>query len=245
MKNSILASLIAYAEALVWNKKILANSSNLFICPSSFLKNNMQRGGFNPNQLKVLSNFILEEKLTCLPLEKKNFYCYVGRLSNEKGIETLLRAAIDLPQYELRIIGTGPLDSELNSKYSAKHIIFEGYKKWDELKLILRRSRFMVIPSECYENNPLSVIESLCMGTPVLGARIGGIPELISEDINGYTFISRDINHLKERINHMFNNSSKFDYIGIAREAREKFDSRSYYRQISNIYKDLLKTRNS
>jgi len=241
MKNSFSKSLVAYCEAIVWNKRILSRYTRLFLCPSSFLMKNMLKGGFKADKLKTLQNFILEEKLTTfLNMEKNSHYCYIGRLSVEKGIETLLRAAMDLPQYELRVIGTGPLEKDLKSRYNARHIIFEGFKNWDELKDILERSKFMVMPSECYENNPLSMIESLCLGTPVLGARIGGIPELINDGVNGYSFTSGDVNNLKESITLMFTKSGSFNYADIAKEARAKYDSRSYYRNLIEIYNNVL-----
>ena len=96
------------------------------------------------------------------------------------------------------------------------------------------------MPSECYENNPLSAIESLCLGTPVIGANIGGIPELINPGINGFVFEPRNVNDLKYRINQLFQYSYNFNYIEIARDGRAKFNSENYYSQLINIYNHLL-----
>lgn len=244
MKNSAMASVVAYAEALAWNTKVLGNSTDAFICPSSFLKENMKKGGFAAGKLRVISNFILDEKLEDFHSEKGSYYCYVGRLSSEKGLVTLLEAASALPQFELRIIGTGPLEDELKAKYTGSNIKFEGFMKWTGLKDILGNSKFMVMPSECYENNPLSVIESLCLGTPVVGAKIGGIPELIDEGINGYSFISGNVEDLKEKISLMFNDSSLFDYKAISGAAREKYNSVRYYREVMKVYEEIKNINN-
>ena len=102
----------------------------------------------------------------------------------------------------------------------------------------------MVIPSECYENNPLSVIESLCLGTPVIGAKIGGIPELISVGKNGSVFEPGNITDLRNQIRGLFAAQFKYDYAGIAFEAKARFMSGNYYDKLIKIYNQLLSTRN-
>ena len=92
----------------------------------------------------------------------------------------------------------------------------------------------MALPSEWYENNPLSVIESLCLGTPVLGAKTGGIPELIEEGKNGMLFESRNVEDLKEKIQKMF--AMQFDYKSIAEVAQEKYSGENHYEQLMKIY---------
>jgi glycosyltransferase involved in cell wall biosynthesis len=240
IKNSLLGSIIAYGEAIAWNRKRVSRIADLFICPSKFLLNNMIKGGFSQEKLINLPNFINYNNLTCNPVQKEHYYCYVGRLSSEKGVETLLKAAIEMPQYQLKIIGSGPLEEELKKKYSGEHLEFLGFRRWTELKSILEKSRCMVIPSECYENNPLSVIESLCLGTPVIGADIGGIPELINPGINGFTFEPRNVADLKDKISKLYSCSDDFNYEEIAKTSIAKFNSKSYYIQLMAIYNRLI-----
>jgi len=241
VKDSLSASLLAWAEALAWNRKRLSRSSDLFICPSNFLANNLKKGGFNPDKLKVLPNFVDVSRLDSVKSRKSEYYCYVGRLSSEKGIETLMQAAVELPQNVLKVIGTGPMEQSLKEKYTAKNIEFLGYKKWDELRTVLENSKCMVIPSECYENSPLSAIESLCLGTPVLGSRIGGIPELINTGVNGYTFKPGDKDDLKRQLITLLSDSHTMDYTEIAKNARLKFSSLKYYNDIIELYGNLQK----
>ena len=94
----------------------------------------------------------------------------------------------------------------------------------------------MVLPAEWSENNPLTVIESQSLGTPVLGARIGGIPELIEEGVSGMAFTSGDVEDLKDKIKEMFNH--KFDYEAIAKNAIERYSSEAYYEKLMALYKD-------
>lgn len=240
MKNSWLASLIAYAEALRWNKKVISKYIDLFICPSTFLRGNLIKGGFNSSSLMYLPNFIDEKKLIRVNILKQNYYCFVGRLSPEKGIETLLKAAMELSQYHLKVIGTGPLENEIRSKYKAENIEFLGFRKWEELGTILANSRCMVLPSECYENNPLSIIEALCLGTPVIGSNIGGIPELINPGINGLTFEAGNIAHLMGQIKLLFQNPCNYNYTEIANKARAKYYSEYYFRELISLYNQLI-----
>lgn len=99
---------------------------------------------------------------------------------------------------------------------------------------ILQKAKFMVLSSECSENNPLTVIEAQSLGTPVLGANIGGIPELIEEGVSGMTFTSGDVEDLKDKILKMFEHH--FDYEAIAKNAIERYSSEAYYEKLMKIY---------
>lgn len=238
MKGSKLASFIGFKEAIVWNRERLEASTDVFICPSQFMADKMVQGGFSKSKMQTLCNFIDVEKckfsstddtddVELLP-KKEDYYCFIGRLSHEKGAKTLIEAANQLP-YKLVIIGGGPLMDELKAVANT-NIEFVGFKLWDDIKQLVGKARFSVIPSEWYENNPLSVIEAQCLGTPVLGANIGGIPELTD-----YTFSSGNIADLKTKIEKMWN--SEFDYQQIASDAQHRYDAETYYDKLINIYK--------
>lgn len=241
MKGSKLASFIGFKEAIVWNRERLEASTDVFICPSQFMADKMVQGGFSKSKMQTLCNFIDVEKckfsstdgtdytddVGLLP-KKEDYYCFIGRLSHEKGAKTLIEAANQLP-YKLLIIGGGPLMNELKAVANT-NIEFVGFKQWDDIKQLVGKARFSVIPSEWYENNPLSVIEAQCLGTPVLGANIGGIPELTD-----YTFSSGNIADLKTKIEKMWN--SELDYQQIASDAQHRYDAETYYDKVINIYK--------
>lgn len=235
MKGSRLASEVGYREAVMWNRERLEACTDLFICPSGFMAEKMAQGGFRKEKLKVLCNFIDTKKCRKDNYDKEDYYCYVGRLSHEKGVTTLIEAAARLP-YRLKVIGGGPLLEQLKIKNEQLkgNVEFLGFRQWDDIKNIVGKARFTVIPSEWYENNPLSVIEAQCLGTPVLGARIGGIPELIDEGRNGMTFESGNTNDLTEKIKTMFD--VKFDYKGIADVAMKHYNAENYYKEIMKIY---------
>lgn len=239
MKNNLAASLIAYFEVKKWNKNKLESKIKSYICPSQFIKTKMEEGGFNKQKLVHLSNFINLDQFQEKAYEKEDYYCYIGRLSHEKGINTLLEAASQLP-FSLKVIGGGPLLDSCK-KIAPENTTFLGYRNWTDIKDLIGKARFIVTPSEWYENNPLSIIEALCLGTPVIGANIGGIPELITENENGLLFESGNVTELKDTIEkawQLFN--KKFNYDHILKKAQTKFSDEKYYNELMKIYQQNI-----
>jgi len=230
MKNSLAASSLAYAEALRWNRRQLQSATDIFICPSRFMQEKMREGGFDSGKLVYLCNFIDASACSRKSYDiRDEYYCYVGRLSPEKGVRTLVQAASRLP-YKLVVVGDGPLAGALPESPQIKYV---GKKDWQEIKEIVGKARFSLIPSEWYENNPLSVLESLCLGTPVVGARIGGIPELITPE-NGMCFQSGSVEDLERSISEMF--AREFNYEAIARSSLDAFNAERYYERLLQLY---------
>jgi len=238
--KNIVGSSIAYAEAKKWNKQKLEKYTSKFIAPSKFMKNKMIQGGFSTSNIEVLNNFIDDDKLDNLEANKENYYLYFGRFSEEKGVETLLKAASTL-HYNLKLAGTGPLLDSLKNKYKSKNIEFLGFKQWEELKILIKNAQVIVIPSECYENNPLALIESFALGTPAIGANIGGIPELIESEKTGLIFESGNKNDLKNKIKYFFDNLvDKNLGINTIEVAQKRFLASDYYIKIMDLYKSVM-----
>ena len=128
---------------------------------------------------------------------KFDYVLYFGRFSKEKGIRTLIEVCKELPNVNFVFAGTGPLESEINGIKNIKNV---GFQTGIKLQTIIREARFSVYPSEWYENCPFSVMESQMYGTPVVGADIGGIPELIKRGETGVLFESGNIADLKKNI---------------------------------------------
>lgn len=238
MLGGIIGSTIGYLEAMKWNPVRLQACTDLFLPPSQFMADTCIAGGYDKSKLKVLCNFIDINKVKNPCFEKEDYYVFLGRLTEVKGIRTLCKAAANLP-YRLIVIGGGELEEELRTIYrDCSQIEFIGQKNWEEFRSILEKARFMVIPSEWSENNPLTVIEAQSLGTPVLGAHIGGIPELIEEDISGMTFESGNVEDLKNKIQRMF--ETEFDYQALATKAVNKYSSETYYQKLMEYYKGSI-----
>ena len=240
MKNSLPASALAYLEALRWNKETLQKYVHSFISPSSFLRDKMIEAGYDAHKIKVICNCIDKKKSDMFAQATRTatdtpYYCYVGRLSQEKGVERLLSIASLLP-YKLYVAGTGPLATTLQKQYAqCPHIQFTGHLSAQQVVELVSNATAMVIPSIWYENNPLSVIESLCMGTPVIGARIGGIPELIENGKTGLLYTHDNAKELRQSITSAFE-KIKFDNNSIAEKSRIRFSEDNYLSQLVSLF---------
>ena len=144
------------------------------------------------------------EKQINLPKKdtSKKYVLYFGRLSKEKGIHTLIGVCRELENIHFVFAGTGPLEDLCRD---IKNIDAVGFKSGDELKALIRNAMFSVSPSECYENCSMSIIESLSLGTAVIGANIGGTPELIAPGETGLIFESGNKASLKNAIQTLYN----------------------------------------
>lgn len=226
MPGGLLGAYIGYREALKWTPERLMACVDTLLCPSQFMADILVKGGYRREKIRVLSNFIDAEKVAGAKAEKGDYYVYLGQMNPIKGVRTLCEAASTLP-YRLVMIGGGFILDELKEQYKeCKQIEFTGQLDWQTLRPLLEGARMMVLPSECSENNPLSVIESLCLGTPVLGAQMGGIPELITLS-NGMTFTSGSVQSLREGIEAMWRQN--FDYQAIAKQALATYRAEAYY----------------
>ncbi|MCM1028097.1 MAG: glycosyltransferase [Pseudoflavonifractor sp.] len=189
MKGSLLQSVAAKIEAFIWNRPSLINVTDTFICPSSFMASILHKAGIPNKKTAVVCNALDEVKTSILGsidiTNKRNNgrLLYVGRLSNEKGLILLLEEYISIqnPSLSLEIFGAGPMEASLRAEYG-KHpsICFHGHRTASEISHAIVEANLLICPSQWYENNPLSIIESLSLGTPVIGSNIGGIPELIT-----------------------------------------------------------------
>lgn len=128
---------------------------------------------------------------------RRKYALYFGRFSEEKGIGTLIKVCKELPDVQFIFAGTGPLEDKVNGVSNIKNV---GFRKSAALEKLIREAQFSIYPSEWYENCPFSVMESQMYSTPVLGADIGGIPELIQVGKTGELFKSGNAEELKIKI---------------------------------------------
>lgn len=177
------------------------------------------------------------------PSSKEDYLLYFGRISEEKGIPILLQAMEELPNITLKIVGKGPLLDKLKER-KLPNVEFVGYKSGEELFQYIRKAKFIVTPSICYENNTMVIPESFTLGTPAIASQIGGIPEFIQEGINGFLVKPRSSEDLKKTIVKAFNLSDE-EYKTMCLNANEfaknKFAISTYYKNLMSIYTDVIK----
>ncbi|MBR0393855.1 MAG: glycosyltransferase, partial [Alistipes sp.] len=206
-RNSLVHSLLMSIEMYLrnhWHKALKKIDGIVFVSKFAHDKHIEFTPQLAQTKSIVSYNTIPEIEERFVSRGRGEYYLFFGRLSYEKGIKTLIEAFTELNGPKLKIVGTGPEEETLRA-YVAEHhaehkIEFVGYRKGDELKELIRDASFVVVPSEWYENNPMTIIEAYSAGIPVIGAQIGGIPEIIDEDRTGYLFPSGGVQELKEAI---------------------------------------------
>lgn len=193
--SSLAKSLVGTAEATFWKMQGTYKYIDKIICCSEFMKKKLDTNPLFRNKTIAMHNFV--EQKQCRTVEKKDYVLYFGRYSEEKGINTLLKVCKQLPDINFVFAGSGPLEKDVNSVQNVKNV---GFKTGDELEKLVREAKFTICPSEVYENCPFSVMESQMYGTPVIGANIGGIPEIIENGKTGELFESGNGEDLKKKV---------------------------------------------
>ncbi len=174
-----------------------------------------------------------------------DYFVYFGRLLYEKGLDTLIRAVASLDRGELWLLGEGPVRDELESlvgESGTDRVKFKGHRGGEELRSIIARARFAVLPSRWYENLPFSIMEAFASGIPVIGSDIGGIPEMIDDGVNGYLFPLGDHEALADRIGRLLRDPDAAREMGNrGREKAERLYGRDrHYESIMQVYKEVL-----
>lgn len=230
--GSLAKSVIGAAEAVFWNRKGTYRYIDTMICCSGFLKSKLDQNPLFSEKTVMMHNFA--EHAEWKDTGKKEYVLYFGRFSKEKGIETLLQVCRELPEIPFVFAGAGPLEKEINETSNIKNM---GFQSGEALKKIIREAKFSVYPSEWYENCPFSVMESQIYGTPVIGAEIGGIPELIESGKTGELFESGNAAELKEKIQKLWADRDRMGrYSKNCRDVRFD-DVEKYTEKLMQIYK--------
>lgn len=210
VKDSFSKSIINVFEGYIHRCRKSYDAIDYIITPSYFYRRKFIEFGVQADRVIYIPNFLDRDNPKVNENNNsKKYLLYFGRLSEEKGIFTLIQA-MEKIDMDLYVVGSGPLKEGIN-KYIKEHnmtnIKMLGFKSGQELVDIVGNAKAVVLPSEWYENGPYSAIEALQVGRPIIGANIGGIPELI--DNNGYLFESGCSNDLIKSIEKMINEDSE------------------------------------
>jgi glycosyltransferase involved in cell wall biosynthesis len=222
-KNSVTASAVYATEAYFtrWTR-IYANVMT-FLCPSRFAQSVIQSAGIPPDRTVYLPNALDPDRYPP-HYESGEYALYVGRLSTEKSVRTLLEA---LPMgARLKIAGTGPIEPELREIVRLRGLStveFEGHCNDQQLQRLYQGAAIIILPSESYENAPMSILEAFAYGKPVVAARIGGIPELVRDGQTGWLFTPGDVAELRNIISEILSQPEAIERTG--RNARAALES--------------------
>ncbi|MCD7796521.1 MAG: glycosyltransferase family 4 protein [Clostridiales bacterium] len=208
--SSTMKSAIGMIEAMYWNSNKTYEQIDTVICCSEFMKTKLDTNPIFKNKTVAIHNFM--DSSPAQSVGKGDYVLYFGRFSQEKGIDTLLSVCKSLPDIPFVFAGGGALEEKINKVANIKNV---GFKSGDELKELISRARFSIYPSEWYENCPLSVMESISLGTPVICANIGGIPELVSDGENGLLFEPGNVKKLTEAIKNLYYDNDRLSKLSV------------------------------
>jgi glycosyltransferase involved in cell wall biosynthesis len=244
-QKSVFSSMgIAVSEYIHRKLKTVDKTADLFLATSEFVKSKFVEAGFPAEKIAVFPNFLdfgPEEAVG----HPGNYAVYIGRLSREKGLITLLKAFKKLPELPLKILGEGPLVDELKEftrMHRMPHVTFEGFIDGQAKREILKKALFLVFPSECYESFGYSIIESFACGVPVVASDIGGARELVRDGENGFLFEVGNPGDLQEKISALL---SKRQQLMKMREralerAKKSYTKETGCRHLAALFKRLV-----
>lgn len=248
-RNNLILSTISAFE-FAFHKKVIPFHLyfDKLIAVSKFGMEIHSRKSELKEKLVHLYNFYPKLEMTVPNHKKGDYFLFYGRLSYEKGILTLLKAWKNINSDNiLKIVGVGyTMKSILTyiSQNNIKNIEILGFKSGNELEEIIRKASFIIVPSEWYENNPLTIIEAYSNGRPVIASRVGGILEIVNDNSTGFLFEMGNIDQLSQKINTALQ-LTDYEYLTMSRNARQfadkNFSEEEHYIKLINIYRDLLK----
>ncbi len=243
-KDSYLKSFLNMVEMYLHHSLMkIFDKVDVFIAPSEFLKDKMKKMGFR-GKVVCLSNFIDISKYESSYALGDGSIVYFGRLSPEKGLLTLIDAVKGI-DVRLKIIGDGPQREILERKLKEEgvsNVELLGFKSGQDLFREVSNASFTVLPSEWFENNPITVMESFALGKPVLGSDIGGIPELVVDGVRGRVFEPWNVDDLKQKIIEMIGDPAKLEDMGKRARAfaEAELSSDSHYEKLMEIYRGVM-----
>lgn len=238
--GSLGKSALLLAEA--WTQRLLGSYEKLdkLIAPSVFMRDSVTKRRFSKARVEVIYNGVDCDAIA-QSQQDDGYALYLGRLSSEKGVKTLLAAHEAISgSVELRIAGTGPLEQALKSTYPKARYL--GHLAGEALKDSIRRAAVIVAPSEWLENCPMSILEAMAFGKPVIASNIGGIPELVADGETGLLFPAENEAALRDCLLRLMRDPDLRKRFGAAarRRAEARFSLSQHNQALLGLYREVL-----
>ena len=259
VKGSRAKSALAAAEALFLRRHGSYRKVDLIIAPSEFMRSKLLEGGFPASQVVCMQNFAKDEVLSHARTDDDftdyahPYLLFFGRLSHEKGIDVLVDAFLSvadrIPGWRLVIVGEGSerkaIEKRLETHPEGGRVELVGFQHGGALNAYVERASLAIASSRCRENMPFSIVEAFAAGTPVVGTRIGGIPELVSEGVTGFLADPDDQGSLAEAIQRGVSLcSDEGAYRVMQGRCRsyvlERCDQSDYIEKLVSLYRELI-----
>lgn len=226
-------------------KRSWQNLVDKFIVLTEFAKSKYVKAGLLEEKFVVKPNFIFDPEIGSETSKSgPPKLLFVGRLSEEKGIETLLHAKKKLPNLELHIVGDGPLRGLVTHAASTEPgIYWHGFQGSNFIFDRLNECDALVFPSECYENFPITILEAMAMGRPVIASRIGGLPEIVMGGETGLFFEPGNSQDLISKIEYFIANRRLAVEMGQAALSRyrDHYGAEKNFQMLKSVYQSLVR----
>lgn len=248
-KGSVAASTVAALENYVHQYLNYYRFVDYYICPSVFSYNKFKSFNFYKDKLvQLYHGYNYDEidavKNTTITTSEERYIIFVGRLEKIKGIKTVLKAMALNPDIKLKVVGTGTQEQELKT-FSAEnglhHVEFAGKKCKQETLTLINGSEFLICPSEWYEVLGFTAVEAMALEKPVIGSKMGAIPEMVIDGQTGFLFDTGNAGHLSERIRQLFNDKKLIKEMGYnaGKHIRQLINSEKHYEGLQALMPGL------
>ena len=238
VKNSRFLSKLAVNETQYYRRVRIYDKINKFIFPSEFMKQIHIGHGVNDNNSVVIHNFSrLNATDNNFKKGNEKYVLYFGRVSTEKGMRVLSEVVASTPYIKYKIAGEGPCLSLFNNLTNCDLL---GFISGDSLIKTIKQAAICVFPSIWYENCPMSIMESIALGTPAIGSDIGGIPELIENGVTGFIVKPASVEDLQKKIEILYSDNNLLNNMSHACIANKALKSVStYVDELLKVYDDV------
>lgn len=245
-KGSYLKSFLSAFE-MWWHMKIskLYNQIDRYISPSKFLANLIVEWGVDKKKVSQLYNFLPLNEYK-VRQEVGDYFLYVGRWTEEKGILPMLEVFKDLPDVKLKIVGQGDQEVVMRDYIKENQMVnveMLGPIYPPKVFDLFSKAKALLVPSVWYENNPMTALQAMAFGVPVIGSNMGGLPELIDDNQTGLIFSADNFTELKDavlKINSMSNDHNLIMGVAARRKVEGIADSEKHYRELIGIFEDVI-----
>ncbi len=240
-QSAVVAAMIALHRGLgTWGRAI-----QRYVALSSFMRDWMIRGSYPADRIVVKPNFLLDDP--GVGTKSEEYALYIGRLSPEKGIRTLMQAWVDPDMPPLKIIGDGPLENFVQNKVEVQSypdVEILGRLAHDEVLAHMRKARFLVFPSEWFEGFPMVLLEAAASTLPVLATRIGSIPEIVRHEKSGMLFPPGNVLELRKLAKWFDRNAARSTEMGefARKNYLQNYTAERNYSQLLDIYHQAIST---
>jgi len=240
-RNNILeSSAYALRSAVARRFRLFHDNVTVLIVLTPFAKGRLLRAGFHDDQIAVVPNPMPVKQISAA-LPAGQYVAFAGRVSQEKGVETLRAAADLMPDIPFKVAGDGPALSDLMAT-APRNAEFLGRLGPDKLRAFYENSRFVVVPSVCFEQFPMVILEAMALGLPVIASRIGALPEIVEDGLTGRLVEPGNAEDLAEKIRSLWNDPELCHRMGQAgrQKVMLQYTQEAYYHNLMAVYQRAI-----